>query len=544
MSDAPLVFDDLQPIEVRADEERIISTRLIPYGQTVQVRGRPESFAFGAVQGIDPTTIKLLWQHDRMNPIGRGVSIEERADGAYVDFRVSRTPRGDEALELARDGVLSMSPGFFPGIQNQQGVHQRLKALPEGSLVTFATYPGAEVLSVRDKEQAMPDVETPTTETPPETRADVDLIALETRMAEMSRTLDRVNTYLETPETRAAAVRPPSGVEWFAAQIESLGGKSMQRRTELAERWETFQTRALADITGGEVQAGDSSPADDLSGLVVEEFLASQLVNVLDRRRPLFASLGSFPMPRSGYAQIPTVTQHTLVEGRGAQKSEIPSRAMITTNASYVARWLAGGVDIALELILTAELPVLELVWNDLLGQYALATEHDATDGIVPQIEAGGLGFTYATSGALDTSSYAAFIADVEAQVDVIDDATGMPPDRLAVTRAQWSALVAMVDANDRRLFSTIGATNADAQVGLTARSFSLPGGIEVFKVKGLTQALLFNTESIRVADSGPQRVEATNVALMGRDLGILGRTMLIPRIPGGVVVFGTDPEI
>jgi hypothetical protein len=177
-----------------------------------------------------------------------------------------------------------------------------------------------------------------------------------------------------------------------------------------------------------------------------------------------------------------------------------------------------------------------------MLRAYSQATEHDATNGVVPLVEAGGLGFTYSGT-ALATGTYAAFVAAVEAQVDAIDDATGEPPTRLAVTRAQWQALVAMIDGNDRRLFATIGAQNADAQVGLTARSFSLPGGIEVYKVKGLTQAVLFNTDALKASDSGPQRVESLNVSLMGRDIGILGRTMLVPRIPSGVVVFGTDPE-
>jgi hypothetical protein len=156
-------------------------------------------------------------------------------------------------------------------------------------------------------------------------------------------------------------------------------------------------------------------------------------------------------------------------------------------------------------------------------------------------VEAGGLGFTY-TGTALDTSDYASFIADLLTQADAVEDGSGAPATKLAVTRAQFRVLVGFVDANDRRLFATLGATNADARVPLNASSFELPGGITVFKAKGLTQAVLYNEQSLKVADGGPQRVEALNVAEMGRDLGLLGRTMVVPRIPAGVVVFGVDP--
>jgi HK97 family phage prohead protease len=543
--------DEEMALEVRDFERREIVARLLPYNEPILVRGRPESFVRGAVAGIDPTSIKLLSFHDQRRPIGKSVELEERDDGAYVRFRISKTTEGDEMLELANDGVLSISPGFIPGVQNQQGVHQRLKALPEASLVTFAAYSGAKVLSVREKEAAMADNK-PTTEPVEEPAVQtVDLGPIETRLKDLSTQIETLQSVVDAP-ARNLPAGGPTPFDWFMAQMEErLQPRSMQYREALDEKWENFQTRAkegtlqtraLADITGGQTQAGDNDPADDLSGLVVEEYLASQLVSILDRRRPLFASFGSFPSPRSGYARIPVVTQHVTVAARTAQKTEPTSQKMILKTEPFEAKWLDGALDVAIEVTQMAELPVMEIVWEDLRGAYAAATEHDVTNGAVPWFEAGALGFTY-TGTALDTATYAGFIADVEEQIDTIEDAAGEPPSVLAVTRAQWRVLVAMVDANDRRLFSTINPQNADASVGLTARSFSLPGGIEVFKVKGLTQAALYGPSALRATDYGPSRVEATNVALMGRDIGILGRTMLVNRIPAGVVVFGTEPS-
>src|SRR5690606_11032762 len=158
---------------------------------------------------------------------------------------------------------------------------------------------------------------------------------------------------------------------------------------------------------------------DDLSGLVVEQFVASQLVNVLDARRQLFRNLGSFPAIRSGYAKIPVLTQHTDVDKRSGQKEAANSRKLITQNITFEAEWFDGAVDVALEVLRTAELPVLAMVWDDLLTQYAIAVEAD----VVSKVETGGLGFTY-TGTAIRTDTYAHFAEDVATQAIEVREAT------------------------------------------------------------------------------------------------------------------------
>lgn len=380
-------------------------------------------------------------------------------------------------------------------------------------------------------------METPTTEpiVEPviEERAAVDLSPIETRLDSMAASLERLQSVVDAPPIHLPR-GGPRPLDWFVAQINGLAGRYQQREA-LEEEWAEFQTRALEDVTG---VFPAPVPAVDASGLVVEDYIASQLVNVLDARRPLFSRLGSFPMPRSGHAKIPVVTQHTEVAARAGQKLPANSRKMIVTTAAFDAAWVDGAVDIALELILSSELPVVEMVWNDLLGQYAIATEASA----VANVEAGGITGVVYTGTALATNTYAAFITAVATQAIEVQEGSAMPATILAVTKAQWIAILAMVDGEGRRIFATVGPSNADGSAAINATSVVLPGGIEVFYVPGLTQAFITNSESLRVSDGGPQRVEAVNVELMGRDLGLLGRTMFVPRIPAGVVVFGTDP--
>jgi hypothetical protein len=341
----------------------------------------------------------------------------------------------------------------------------------------------------------------------------------------------------------------PDPRDWFAAQL--LGQLRLPAATTYQRRWDAdweryvqtpeaaeLQRRALDDVTG--TLLDPTGTETDASGLVPEVYLGSQLVNVLDTRRPLFRRFGSFPMPRSGYARIPIVTQHTEVGPRGAQKSEVPSRSLIVQSAAFEAQWLAGAVDVALELIRTGDLNVLDFVYTDLLGQYAIASETAA----VTLVDAGITGAVYTGSALLDgTPTYAEFIAAVAAQALVVRTNSGAPATSLAVTSAQWPVLLGLVDGFGRRVFATRGETNADGSAAINAESVTLDGGIEVFPVPGLDAAMLFNGESLRAADGGPERVEAVNVAEMGVDIGILGRVMLVPRIPAGVVVFGAEPS-
>lgn len=531
---APARANPLETVlEIRSTEAREITGRIVPYGQAITVKGRREAFARGAFAGVNPADVKLLDHHGR--PLGRMLDLEERDDGAWGTFRIAATAAGDEMLTLVSEGVVTgLSVGFVPGTQARDGTHTRVARLPEVSLVTWPAYETAQVVSVRERERDdMPDTDYSES-------AEVDLAALDGLQTRMDDLFANVQRLAAAVESNGHASRPalPTPFRWFAAQVASEFRNDPTPLRKLEAEWSDLRERALEDITGA---FPENVPADDLSALVVEEFVASQLVNVLDVRRPLFRNAGSFPMPRSGYARIPIVTQHTEVAARAGQKLEANSRKMVVTTESFEAGWLDGAVDVALELIRTAELPVLSMVWEDMLSMYALATENDPTHGIVAKVEAGIDGADY-TGTALDTSSYADFVTDVITGSMAVRKATAMPASRLAVTEAQWPTILSMVDANGRRILSTSGAQNADASATFTADEVTLPGGISAFWVEGLTQAVLFNEAALRVADGGPERVEAVNVAQMGRDIGVLGRTMVVPRIPAGIVVFGTEP--
>jgi hypothetical protein len=163
-----LIRDYIADIEIRSDGTgRTVHGILVPYGQVARVSdGGPaydEEFAAGAfardiaARNGDFRGVKFLAHHNHTDPIGRAVELREDSSGLYGAFKVAKTQRGDEVLELLRDGVLdSFSIGFRPvepapgdPITVGEPVVRTKASLRETSLVTFPAYAGALVAGVR-----------------------------------------------------------------------------------------------------------------------------------------------------------------------------------------------------------------------------------------------------------------------------------------------------------------------------------------------------------------------------------------------------------
>ncbi len=102
--------------------------------------------------------IKVLWQHNE--PIGKPLSMDEDEHGLKVVAKISETPRGDEAITLARDGVIdTMSIGFVipagkSDIDDRGIRHIREAKLFEFSLVTFPANEQAVITGVKAMREA------------------------------------------------------------------------------------------------------------------------------------------------------------------------------------------------------------------------------------------------------------------------------------------------------------------------------------------------------------------------------------------------------
>jgi HK97 family phage prohead protease len=142
---------------------RTLHGPVLPWGIEARVldAGRlvTETFERGALAGTDPGRVPLTATHPRdagTLPIGVTLTIDERDDAAWGEWRVSDTMIGNEVLALARDGVpLGLSVGFaeVPGGSRWSADRQRVTRtraeLDHIAVVRVPAYQGAGVVGVR-----------------------------------------------------------------------------------------------------------------------------------------------------------------------------------------------------------------------------------------------------------------------------------------------------------------------------------------------------------------------------------------------------------
>lgn len=108
-SEPGLTFANVPVMSFSVDREnRVIEGVALPYGQVADKGGMRFAFEPGALQwdADNPGRVKLLRDHDYTQPLGAAVQLRDTAEGMLTRFKVARGRAGDEALELAEDGVL------------------------------------------------------------------------------------------------------------------------------------------------------------------------------------------------------------------------------------------------------------------------------------------------------------------------------------------------------------------------------------------------------------------------------------------------------
>ena len=113
------------PVDLRfrsQGSQRLVSGQMVPFQSPTEIGSRlVEEFLPGAFrhQLSAPHRVALRAEHsDRAGSIqlGSGMSLDERRDGLWGEFRVARSPMGDHYLALLDDGLLeepqnTRSPG-------------------------------------------------------------------------------------------------------------------------------------------------------------------------------------------------------------------------------------------------------------------------------------------------------------------------------------------------------------------------------------------------------------------------------------------------
>lgn len=112
-----------------------------------------EKGAFTKTLQENRNRIKVLWQHDINEPIGKPFAMEEDSKGLYIKAQISQTDTGRKAMTLMRDGVIDeMSIGYDVIKDDFKKGNRMLKEvrLWEFSPVTFAANEKAKITSAKN----------------------------------------------------------------------------------------------------------------------------------------------------------------------------------------------------------------------------------------------------------------------------------------------------------------------------------------------------------------------------------------------------------
>jgi HK97 family phage major capsid protein len=134
-----------------------------------------------------------------------------------------------------------------------------------------------------------------------------------------------------------------------------LGSEEVSTRLELYHRAAAHQT------TG------------DNPGLLPDQILGP-ILNYVDTARPIVNALGPRQLPNGSWSR-PRVTQHTQVGVQSGEKTELVSRKMIIGKVPVSPVTYGGYVNVSRQDVDWTQPQIMDIIINDLAGQYALQTE-------------------------------------------------------------------------------------------------------------------------------------------------------------------------
>jgi HK97 family phage prohead protease len=169
------------PVEYRSAKvsdvsfpQREIELVVIPYEVPALIQERSRTYlevvsrgAFGNVQRRAGGKIKVNLGHDASRAVGRVQTLyPNREEGLVAKLRISKTPDGNDTLELAADGVLDASAAFGllvdkatgkpkPGAEVWETRNRRRLNhlwLDHVAMVSNPAHPGSHVIAVRNND--------------------------------------------------------------------------------------------------------------------------------------------------------------------------------------------------------------------------------------------------------------------------------------------------------------------------------------------------------------------------------------------------------
>lgn len=451
-----------QEIQAADTERRIVSGLVAPYGEIGFTSAGPVMFERGSIAIPDATKIKLLSQHQQDKPVGRAINFSDSTEGVYGSFKLSSSTRGQDALVLAQENLVSgLSVGVDVTASKPMGDYLLVTAavLKEVSLVESAAFSSAGVEEIMAARAA---IEAATSTKEKTTTISTTIVEIETETeteSEEAVTTAPENTPEETPvDTPVEAEKVEAARKIIRPSV--LDSQTLRTPiTSMATYTEHKIKAALGDNDSRlYVTAADDSFTTN-PAFNPTQYL-SEFVSNTNFDTPMINALSSGVLPRTGNTiQVPSLVT-SAGGGNGVaplvtvepEAGAVANQGMVTEYLTGTVKKYAGMNTLSVELLERAQDPnfYAELT-NQLQRAYSLATDA----AVIADVVAGGVQGT----GVAATS--AGIISYVSTESANIYKNTSYFARNYVAGPSQWSLLMGATDSTGRPIYNAAAPMNS-----------------------------------------------------------------------------------
>ena len=495
-----------------SEERREISGKIVPMGTGEIGNTNLGAYVFeaGSIEITDPSKIKLLSQHDIKKPVGRMVSAEEKPDGIYATFKLSRSQAGTDSLIMASEGLvsgLSIGAEVISSKPSRNG-HTVVTAakLKEVSLVTEPAFKSAQVLEIA-AEETIPVEETPQTE---------------------SETVVEDTTVEATPVEAAAveAARPTVTAMIYSKPRINLSNEVFLENSVRAQLGDENARQYL--------RAASDTDTTDVAGLVPTRQLTEIINGKSTAGRPAIDAISNGTLPDAGMKfQIPRVKAVPTV-AIAAEKAAFSDTQVEIEYLDVDVKKFAGMQLFDVE-VLDRTSPAFFAELQSLMADaYAKSTN----TAVNAALATGGTADATAITLPWDGAEMAGFIARASDSIytNTFKFATGV-----IVSPTQWSNIMGMVDSSNRPLFVASQPQNAAGSVSQSLRGSLLGLDLYVdYTITGVADnsIIVVNRDSYTWYESPRLQLRADKVGTGQVEVGYYGYGAIATKIGAGAFKF------
>lgn len=529
-------------IEAADTERRMISGKIAPYGEVGYTSAGPVVFERGSISIPDVTKIKLLMQHDSTKPVGRATYSSDDESGMYASFKISSSSRGQDALVLAQENLVSgLSVGVDVSASKQMKGYLLVTAavLKEVSLVESAAFDSA---AVTDIAAAKAELEAAMSNSTKTTTINTVITEVETE-TETESEAAVTTAPIDTPDVPAEKPVEAAPVQAARQIIRPSVLDSQTVRTPITSMAKYTEHKIKAALGNQDSMLYITAADDDFS--TNPAFSPTQYLSEFPTNTrfgtPSIDACSRGVLPASGM----TINVPSLVTSAGGQSGTAPTVTVeaeggAVANTGMVTEYLSGTISkysgmntISIELLERSDPNFYAELTQQLQNAYLKTLDTTVNAAL---ITAG----TAATTAQAATS--AGIIGYASEAARLVYEATGYYAQNYIANGSQWQLLMGASDTTGRPIYSASQPMNAGGLI----QPGSIRGnvlGLDLYVDKNFAatttvddSAIILAPEAFTVYQSPQAYMSVNVVSNLQVQVAIYGYMATIAKMPKGII--------